>query len=82
MLTHTSRMGYSHITRYPNRLNQQDILAINIYESSYIPSVKVMDTYTESSAALCLPPKKGPKKWVRDRSWANSIVGDTLLISC
>ena len=61
-MTHTQRQEESHTRRGNKRLAQPDSLAVNIDESSPIPSVKGMDTDEASSAALNLPPEEGITK--------------------
>ena len=52
MLTYTPRLGESHPIRGPNRLDQTNISDVNIDESSYMTSVKGMDTYEAGSVAI------------------------------
>ena len=58
ILIHTTRMEKYQATRVPKRLAQPEISAVNIYESSSMPSVKAMDTDELSSAALHLTPEE------------------------
>ena len=43
----------------PKRLNQPNISAINLDETSYMPSVEVVDPVEASSEACRLPPEVG-----------------------
>ena len=58
-LSHTPILLESHPTRVPKRLAQPDSLAVDLDESSSMPSVKGMDPDNASSAALHLPPEEG-----------------------
>ena len=56
-LTHKPRLGDYQTKRNPNRLTQtQDRSDVNLDESQYVKSVKVIDTVKASSADLRITP--------------------------
>ena len=73
-LTRTPIMGEYHPTMVPNRLTQPYSSAVNLDESSSMPSVKGIDPYEASSAALHLLSEEVINKVCDSAKLSNSII--------
>ena len=71
-LTLATILGEYHQTRGTNRQTKQKISDLNIYNSSYITSVKGLDPLKENSEDLHLPLEEGIKLVVKSAKAINS----------